>query len=57
MEALPATNICRDNDITDVIENEFVAEDEVFGEKRVVPLKPGGEDIHVTNENKKEYVE
>lgn len=46
-----------DNDITDVIYSTFSVEDERFGEKVTVDLKPGGRDIEVTNENKKEYVE
>lgn len=46
-----------DNDITDVLENTFVAEEERFGETVSIELKPGGADIEVTNENKKEYVE
>ncbi|EMC97125.1 hypothetical protein BAUCODRAFT_67918 [Baudoinia panamericana UAMH 10762] len=46
-----------DNDITDVIYSTFSVEDERFGEKVTVELKPGGKDIEVTNENKKEYVE
>ena len=46
-----------DNDVTDVIYSTFSVEDERFGEKVTVDLKPGGRDIEVTNENKKEYVE
>lgn len=46
-----------ENDITDVIYSTFSVEDERFGEKVTVDLKPGGRDIEVTNENKKEYVE
>lgn len=46
-----------DNDITDVIYSTFSVEDERFGEKVTVDLKPGGRDIEVTNENKREYVE
>lgn len=46
-----------ENDITDVIYSTFSVEDERFGEKVTVELKPGGKDIEVTNENKKEYVE
>ena len=46
-----------ENDITDVIFSTFSVEDERFGEKVTVDLKPGGQDIEVTNENKKEYVE
>lgn len=46
-----------ENDITDVLYSTFSVEDERFGEKVTVDLKPGGRDIEVTNENKKEYVE
>lgn len=46
-----------ENDITDVIYSTFSVEDERFGEKVTVDLKPGGRDIEVNNENKKEYVE
>lgn len=46
-----------ENDVTDVIYSTFSVEDERFGEKVTVDLKPGGRDIEVNNENKKEYVE
>nr|POE85603.1 putative e3 ubiquitin-protein ligase hula [Quercus suber] len=46
-----------ENDVTDVIYSTFSVEDERFGEKVTVDLKPGGRDIEVTNENKREYVE
>ncbi|OCF44407.1 hypothetical protein I317_01667 [Kwoniella heveanensis CBS 569] len=45
-----------DNDITGVIDQEFTIEDDQFGEKKVVELKPGGASIPVTEENKEEYV-
>lgn len=48
--------IC-DNDITDILDLTFSAEDERFGEIVEVDLKPGGRDIEVTEENKHEYVE
>lgn len=48
---------CRDNDITDAIYETFSVEDEVFGEKVTIDLKPGGRDVEVTNDNKKEWVE
>lgn len=48
---------CRNNDITDALELTFSTEDERFGETVSIELKPGGEDIEVTNENKREYVE
>ncbi|EXJ58594.1 E3 ubiquitin-protein ligase hulA [Cladophialophora yegresii CBS 114405] len=46
-----------DNDITDVLDQTFSIEDEQFGETKTIDLKPGGRDIPVTNENKREYVE
>ncbi|OAG07167.1 HECT-domain-containing protein [Paraphaeosphaeria sporulosa] len=45
------------NDITDALELTFSTDDERFGETVSIELKPGGEDIEVTNENKKEYVD
>lgn len=48
--------IC-DNDITDVLELTFSAEDERFGQIVEVDLKPDGRNIEVTEENKREYVE
>ncbi|ORY96177.1 hypothetical protein BCR43DRAFT_491214 [Syncephalastrum racemosum] len=45
-----------DNDITDVLELTFSVDDDRFGEMVTVDLKPGGRDIEVTDENKKEYV-
>ncbi|KNG88080.1 putative ubiquitin-protein ligase (Rsp5) [Aspergillus nomiae NRRL 13137] len=46
-----------DNDIEGIIELTFAVDDEKFGERRTIDLKPGGRDIPVTNENKGEYVE
>ena len=47
-----------DNDISGgIIEQTFSTEDERFGVMTVEDLKPGGRDIEVTNENKKEYVD
>ncbi|ODQ82829.1 hypothetical protein BABINDRAFT_159328 [Babjeviella inositovora NRRL Y-12698] len=46
-----------DNDITDVLDLTFSADDERFGEVLTVDLKAGGRDIEVTEENKREYVE
>ncbi|EAU30705.1 E3 ubiquitin--protein ligase pub1 [Aspergillus terreus NIH2624] len=46
-----------DNDIEGIIELTFAVDDEKFGERRTIDLKPGGRDIPVTNENKHEYVE
>ena len=45
-----------DNDITDVIDETFTTTEDRFGEMVTVELKPGGADIPVTEENKKEYV-
>lgn len=47
-----------DNDISDaMLEQTFSTEDERFGVMCVEDLKPGGRNIEVTNENKKEYVD
>ena len=46
----------RDNDITDVLDLTFSTDDDQFGEVVTVDLKPGGRDIEVTEENKREYV-
>ncbi|PWY83268.1 putative ubiquitin-protein ligase [Aspergillus sclerotioniger CBS 115572] len=46
-----------ENDIEGIIELTFSVDDEKFGERTTVDLKPGGRDIPVTNENKGEYVE
>lgn len=48
---------CSENDITDVLENTFSAEDDRFGETVTIDLKPDGQHIEVTNDNKKEYVQ
>lgn len=45
-----------ENDITDVIDQELTIEDESFGAKQIVELKPGGASIPVTEANKDEYV-
>jgi E3 ubiquitin-protein ligase NEDD4 len=47
----------RDNDITDVLEETFSVTEDRFGELITIDLKPGGSEIQVTEENKKEYVE
>jgi E3 ubiquitin ligase SMURF1/2 len=44
-----------ENDITGVIDSVFTVQHEVFGEMKTFELKPGGSDIPVTQENKKEY--
>jgi len=46
-----------DNDIEGVLELTFSTEDERFGETVTIDLKANGQNIEVTNENKKEYVE
>ncbi|KAJ5779315.1 hypothetical protein N7457_007035 [Penicillium paradoxum] len=46
-----------ENDITDIITETFSIETDDFGEKQVIDLKPGGQDIPVTQENKEEYVQ
>ncbi|EPQ58094.1 HECT-domain-containing protein [Gloeophyllum trabeum ATCC 11539] len=46
-----------ENDITDVIDETFTTVEDRFGEMITVELKPGGADIPVTEENKKEYVD
>ncbi|KAG6900049.1 hypothetical protein C0993_003680 [Termitomyces sp. T159_Od127] len=46
-----------DNDITDVLDETFSLTEERFGEMVTIDLKPGGEEIPVTEENKKEYVD
>lgn len=44
------------NDITDVITEDFSVIEEQFGEEKVVDLIPNGRNIPVTDENKMEYV-
>ncbi len=39
------------------MDENFTTAEEMFGELYTVELKPGGADILVTEENKKEYVE
>lgn len=51
------TDLYRDNDIDDVLDLTFSTDDERFGETVTIDLKPGGRDIEVTNDNKREYVE
>jgi E3 ubiquitin-protein ligase NEDD4 len=46
-----------ENDITDIIDETFTTTEERFGEMVTIELKPGGEDVPVTEDNKKEYVE
>src|SRR5438552_2698683 len=47
----------RENDIEEALDLTFSTEDDRFGEVVTVNLKPNGENLAVTNENKKEYVE
>lgn len=46
-----------DNPIEGVVDETFTAVEDKFGEMVTVELKPGGEDVEVTDENKKEYIE
>jgi E3 ubiquitin-protein ligase NEDD4 len=46
-----------ENDITDVIDETFTTTEDRFGEMVTVELRPGGADVPVTEENKKEYVD
>ena len=45
-----------ENDITGIIHNTFSVEHNAFGEMQIHELKPGGKDVEVTEDNKKEYV-
>ncbi|EXJ88976.1 E3 ubiquitin-protein ligase HUWE1 [Capronia epimyces CBS 606.96] len=45
-----------ENDITEVITEDFSVIEEQFGEEKVVDLIPDGRNIPVTEENKREYV-
>ena len=45
-----------ENDITGHLENTFCVEMNVFGERKSHELKPNGDNIPVTEDNKKEYV-
>ncbi|CCO26119.1 hypothetical protein BN14_00136 [Rhizoctonia solani AG-1 IB] len=46
-----------ENDITDVIDETFTTVEERFGELVTIELRPGGADVEVTEDNKKEYVD
>lgn len=46
-----------ENDITDIITENFAIETDAFGEKQVIDLIPDGRNIPVTQENKEEYVQ
>lgn len=45
-----------ENDISDIIVETFSVETDDYGEHKVINLKPGGDEIAVTEENKQEYV-
>ncbi|CAH6718464.1 E3 ubiquitin-protein ligase Tom1p [[Candida] jaroonii] len=45
-----------ENDITDVITEDFSVETDDYGEKKIIDLIPDGRNIPVTEENKQEYV-
>ena len=45
------------NPIEGIVEETFSAMEDKFGELITIELKPGGEDVPVTDENKREYVE
>jgi len=45
-----------ENDITDVIEETFTMEEERFGELMTIELLPGGGEIPLAEDNKKEWV-
>ncbi|KAF9207036.1 hypothetical protein BGZ49_001315 [Haplosporangium sp. Z 27] len=45
-----------DGDVYDVFMREFEISYEHLGQVTTLPLKPGGQDIAVTNENREEYV-
>ncbi|PIK36977.1 putative E3 ubiquitin-protein ligase SMURF2 [Apostichopus japonicus] len=44
------------NDITDILENTFSVEHDSFGHLQCHELKPGGSNVPVSQENKREYV-
>ncbi|KAF7506729.1 hypothetical protein GJ744_011453 [Endocarpon pusillum] len=46
-----------ENDIENVVDLTFSVDDDQFGETKTVDLKPGGSEIPVTNQSKKEYIE
>lgn len=46
-----------ENDIDGVLDLTFSTDDERFGETVTLDLKENGQNIEVTNDNKKEYVE
>lgn len=54
---LDAYSTPSENDITDVIDETFTTSEDRFGELVTIELKPGGADIAVTEENKKDYLD
>lgn len=51
------TSIRDDDTAAETLDTTFSTNDERFGEVVTIDLKPGGSEIEVTEENKKEYVE
>lgn len=45
-----------DNDITDIITEDFSVESDDYGEHKIIDLIPNGRNVPVTEENKHEYV-
>lgn len=45
-----------ENDITDIITEDFSVESDDYGEHKIIDLIPNGRNIPVTEENKQEYV-
>ena len=50
-------NYDEETPLEDVLMRSFTADQEQFGERIEVELKPGGKDILITRENRKEFVE
>ena len=46
-----------DPDFEQVFYQNFTVECEVYGEKKVIELKPGGADIFISRENVEEYID
>lgn len=46
-----------ENDITDIITEDFSVESDDYGEHKIIDLIPNGRNIPVTEENKQEYVQ
>lgn len=47
---------CRKNEINDVMDLTFSVEHHAFGHVQIQELIPNGQDVQVTDDNKKEYV-